>query len=297
MLTRRIRESGQTVILYTLGLTVVCGMVGLVSDVGYLYYRKQDAQAAAQAAAIASVKAAVTASGGNFTCGTATGQVGCNSNYVCPSSITGSGSNNLEVGCLYATRNGYSGSNVWMEANTGNIEGIRTSYYTVAHVTERLPLLFLAVTGSKNSLVVARAIAAYTPGGNGGCIYALDSNAADQGTLTTNGSATLTSGCGVYVDGPNSNATNLNGGGSITVSGAGNSVQIVGGFTCAGGATNCISPAPVTGANPTSDPLAGMPVPTDPGTCTSPSRTTINNPTGGIVDICGGLSLSNNDNF
>lgn len=297
---RRIRESGQTLVLYTLGLSVVFGMVGLVSDVGYMYYRKQNAQAAAQAAALASVKAAFTATSGSFTCGTGSTNAICNSNYPCPTTISGYGSNNAEVACLYAANNGYSGSSVWLEANTGNIKGVRTTYYTVAHVKETLPLLFSAVLGAKNSIVVARSIAAYTPGSGGGCIYALDSQTADVGTLTTSGTASLTTGCGVWVDGPNANAANLNGGGSITVSG-GQKVQIVGGYSCAGGSTGCISPAPSLGVDSQGDPMAGLPAPTIPATCTNPTWNgqsgTFSNPSGGTIKICGDLNINAHNQF
>ena len=38
-------QSGQTAVLFTLSLTAVFGMVGLVTDIGYAYYRKETAQA------------------------------------------------------------------------------------------------------------------------------------------------------------------------------------------------------------------------------------------------------------
>ena len=47
------REAGQAVVMMTLGSLVIFGMVGLVVDVGYGYYLKQEAQAAADSAAMA----------------------------------------------------------------------------------------------------------------------------------------------------------------------------------------------------------------------------------------------------
>jgi len=264
---------------------------------GYVYYRKQNAQAAAQAAALAALKTAFNSSGGTFVCDT--NNVKCTT-YTCPSSITGYGSDDLQVGCLYASTNGYSGSKVWLEANTGSISGVNASYWVAAHASDTLPLLFSAVNGNHSSTLTARSIVAYIPATLGGCIYVLDSNAADAGTLTVSGGASLTSGCGVFVNGPNSNAANMNGGGTITVTGS-QKTQIVGGYSCAGGSIGCISPAPITGASSAGDPLAGLTAPTDPGTCTSPMwnghNGTISNPGGGVVDICGDLSLNNNDNF
>lgn len=297
MHSKRSQQRGQTAILYTLGMTMIFGMVGLVSDMGYVYYRKQNAQAAAQAAAMAALKTAFNSSGGTFACNS--NNVKCTT-YTCPSSIAGYGGDNLQVGCLYASTNGYSGSQVWLEANTGSISSVNASYWVAAHASDKLPLLFSAVNGSSNSTLTARSIVAYIPATTGGCIYILDNNAADTGTLTVSGGASLTSGCGVWVDGGNSNAANLNGSGTITVTGP-QKVQIVGGYSCAGGSTGCISPAPTTGAPSSGDPLSGLPAPTDPGTCTSPTwnghNGTISNPSGGVVDICGDLSLNNNDNF
>src|SRR5215813_13959597 len=101
MQNRKKQQGGQTALLFTLGLTTMFGMVGLVSDVGYAYYRKQTAQAAAQAAAMASVKAAFASSSGSFQCGSS--HVSCYaSEYTCPSVISGYGNDNIEKGCLYA---------------------------------------------------------------------------------------------------------------------------------------------------------------------------------------------------
>src|SRR4051794_27034313 len=85
-------------------LTTVFGAVGLVTDMGWAYYRKQTAQAAAQAAALATVKAAMVMSGG--ICGQS--NVTCQSETTCPSTITvNGGMSNVDKGCLYAQQNGY----------------------------------------------------------------------------------------------------------------------------------------------------------------------------------------------
>lgn len=293
-MSRRNRQCGQTAVMFTLGLTLVFGTVGAVTDLGYIYYRKQAAQAAAQAAAGAAVKAAWHTSSGSFTCGA--NSVTCTTKYTCPSSITGNGSDDLQVGCLYAAQNGYSGSQVWFESGTGKVAGVNTSYYAVAHVNEQLPLLFSAVLGSRSALLSARSAVGYIPGTAGGCVYTLDPT--DPGTLSISGSASLQTGCGVWVNTTNSAGINMNGGATLTASsGAVINVFTMPGYTgCSSGHPNCVSPAPTQSPTAT-DPLAGIPVPTDPGTCTSPTwngkNGTISNPTGGVVDICGGLSLNN----
>src|SRR5215472_14709418 len=91
--------------MFTLSLTVVFGMVGLVTDLGWAYYRKEAAQAAAQAAALATVKAAMAMSGG--VCGSHN-VPSCPSDVVCPASIQVTGGiSSVDKGCLYAQKNGY----------------------------------------------------------------------------------------------------------------------------------------------------------------------------------------------
>ena len=274
------RQRGQTAILFTLGLTAMFGMVGLVTDLGYVYYRKQAAQAAAQAASSAAVKAAYNSSSGNFQCGT--NGVVCSSayppTYSCPSSISGNGSTNLEVGCLYAAANGYSGNQVTIQSGTGSVEGITSTYWVIVRVSEKLPLLFSAVAGAKNSTITARSVAAYIVRSQGGCIYVI----APAGTsFTTNGQANLQTGCGVWDNSTDANAVNLNGTGSFICVGVmnGNScnpsttstTSIVGNYTCGGSNTNCIQPTPTIGATSAGDPMAGLPVPSyNPGNCITP---------------------------
>jgi hypothetical protein len=310
MRSSRTRQSGQTAILFTLGLTAMFGMVGLVSDLGYVYYRKEAAQAAAQAAASAALKAAYNSSGGNFTCGS--NNVVCSTSYPptysCPTSISGNGSTNLEVGCLYAKANGFSGSSVTFQSGTGSVEGITSTYWVIARVSQQLPLLFSAVAGAKNSTIVARSVAAYIVKASGGCVYVI---APTGSSLVTTGNGYLQTGCGVWDDSSSSNAVNLNGANTYICVGIFNSstntctpsstytTQIVGsgpGYTCGGSNTNCIQPSPTTGAANSGDPMAGLPAPSyNPGSCVAPPSWNGNqtyhqsNPTG---TVCFNGSLS-----
>lgn len=308
MRSSQTRQSGQTAILFTLGLTAMFGMVGLVSDLGYVYYRKQVAQAAAQAAASAAVKSAYARSSGNFQCNT--NNVECYSSYPptysCPSSISGNGANNLETGCLYAAANGYSGSKVTFQSGTGRVEGIYTTYWVIARVSEQLPLLFSAVAGAKHSTIVARSVAGYIVKAQGGCIYVIAPNGV---SFTTSGNGYLQTGCGVWDNSTDSNAVNLNGANTYICVGTWNSAsnsctpsttyttQIVGGYTCGGSNTNCIQPSPTTGATSAGDPMAGLPTPSyNPGNCVTPPSWNGNqtyhqtNPTG-TVCFTGDLSV------
>src|SRR5579872_7088545 len=98
-------RSGQVVILATLSLFLMFGVLGLAVDLGYAMYKKEQAQAAADAAAMGAVTYGVV--NGTFTCGS--GGVVCNSSYTCPTPI-GSVNTNLLAGCAYANANGYANS-------------------------------------------------------------------------------------------------------------------------------------------------------------------------------------------
>src|SRR5260370_679028 len=58
MKSRSNPRRGQTILLFSMSTVVMFGMLGLVVDLGWGYFRKQSAQAAAQSAAIAAVSAA-----------------------------------------------------------------------------------------------------------------------------------------------------------------------------------------------------------------------------------------------
>jgi putative Flp pilus-assembly TadE/G-like protein len=283
----RNRRAGQTVIMFTLSLTVVFGMVGLVTDLGWAYYRKQTAQAAAQSAALAAVKAAM-ANGG--TCGSK--NVVCQGETVCPSSIqVNGGTSNVDKGCLYAQQNGYTSGGqkkVTLQTGSGPLQGVNVTYWAVAKVSEQLPLGFSVVTGNNRAVLTSRSIVGYVAPTNGGCIYVI----APNGTaLTSNGNTFLTTGCGVWVNSNSATAIDLSGGNTtITDTNPDTKVQIVGGYTCYGQTTGCITPAPQTGAASAGDPLAGIDPPTDQSCTPIPTakgKTVTMDP----GTYCGSLSL------
>jgi Flp pilus assembly protein TadG len=291
-LTHR-RKRGQTAIMFTLCLTTMFGVAGLVVDVGWSYYRKQTAQAAAQAAALATVKAALSMSGG--TCGSH--NVVCQAETACASSIQVSGgTTNVEKGCLYAQANQYTSSGrqkVTLQTGTGAINGVNVTYWAIAKVSEQLPQLFSVVTGNSTMNLTSRSIVGYVPPTNGGCIYVIAPTGA---AMTTNGNTQITTGCGIWVNSTASNAINLSGGNTtITVTNPDTKVEIVGGYNCYGGTSGCITPAPVTGAASAGDPLAGIDPPTA-GSCTpiptiGHQAVTLNPGT-----YCGSISLQSSDN-
>ena len=256
-------RSGQTAVLFTLAIVPLLGMVGLVVDIGWMYFRKQAAQTAADAAAAAAAAAAYATAGGGPTCGS-TG-IACHSTeYVCPASPTTTPTTNIEYGCLYAKENGFVSTGrqkVTIQAGVGappTAPSVVISYWMIVRVSEQIPQLFSSVLGFSAGTVTARATTGVREGTAGGCVLTLNPTAV---SMVLSGSVSLTSGCGVYVNSNNSEAITLNGGGSITTTGNART-QIVGGCN---GCEN-INPAPLTGQPTFSDPFGDMAPPT-PGSC------------------------------
>src|SRR5512147_783596 len=94
-------RGGQVIIMVTLALLVLCGMLGLVVDLGWSYFVEKSAQTAADAAAIAAVQAAYASASSlaSYNCG---GGVECSADPIpCNPSLPG----NLSNACLYARLN------------------------------------------------------------------------------------------------------------------------------------------------------------------------------------------------
>jgi hypothetical protein len=281
---------GQTAILFTLMLVPILGMVGLVVDVGWAYYRFQAAQAAADAAASAAgVAASAAAGGGGATC--STHGVTCNaSQYTCPANPPNPPVTNFDTGCLYAKANGFSTAGrqkVTLQSGVGaapTASGVTISYWVVARVSERIPQLFSSVLGFHNTVITARATTGTRDASAGGCVITL--NPTKDNSLVASGGAGITSGCGVFVNSNSAQAVNLNGGGFITTTPPAKT-QIVGNCNGCGG----ITPAPQTGVGSMTDPFADLAPPTV-GTC----KTAINLGSHDKQTIdpgtyCGGISL------
>jgi len=264
-------KKGQSLLIITIALIPMFGIVGLVTDLGYMHYLKKSAQNAADAAAMAGILQYQWGLGGSAAaCGV--------SGVVCQNAISCSPApaNYLNSACLYATQNGFSASgnqNVTVAAGTGTpptASGVNSlGYWVTVRVTQTVPPLFMAAMGFSNGLVAARATAATTPARD--CIWVMDPS--DPGTLSMNGTTTLSSGCGVFVDSNNATALTGVGGASLTAS----EIDIVGGFSWHGP----LSPdPPTTGLQPRPDPLAYLVEPSTTGVpIRSASQDTINSDT------------------
>jgi Flp pilus assembly protein TadG len=266
-------QRGQAVVMVSIGVLFLMGILGLVIDVGWGYYRKQVAQAAADA----TVTAAVTSAGtGSITCGS--GGVICPSSKACSdASITGS-SNNINNGCLYGVYDGVAASNMIISAGTDPVKyGVAVKYWVTANVAEPLLPTFLRTMGFTSATVGAQATGAVvsTGGGTGGgCLYVMDSSA---GAALSISGAAIASTCGIYLNSNNiSNAFVVQGNGTLTGSGAGTFTMVTGAkisdsgsgckhdafYTLSGSSTQCVDP---TYAAAAADPLASVPAPSYSG--------------------------------
>ena len=202
---RRARtELGQAIVMVTIGIVFLMGILGLVVNVGWGYYRKQVAQAAVDSAVTAAVVAAGT---GTITCGS--GGVVCQAATSCSSASSGT---NLKAGCQYGAQNGIGNANMTIAANTTTpVNGVAVKYWVTATTSEPLLPTFLQVIGVRSATVAASATGAVISTGSGtggGCLYLLDSTASPG--LYLNG-ASLALSCGVYVNSNNTtNAFQLN---------------------------------------------------------------------------------------
>src|SRR5690242_8530283 len=199
----RYARGGQVNILVTLAMVPMIGMVGLVSDLGYMYYIKKSAQAAADSAALAAVYTFNSSmSGSSFSCSVSWM---CNQpRRQCPTGLT-TATNPVEAGCLYAKQNGFApdntNQNVTIEShvtpNVPTAPGLGSAaWWITVRVSQRVPQLFSAIMGNRDGVVTARATAAVQPGL--GCVYALDPTA--QGSFYQNGTISFRSQCGIYVN-------------------------------------------------------------------------------------------------
>jgi Flp pilus assembly protein TadG len=154
-------EQGQATIMVTLSLLAMCGLMGLAVDLGWAFYVRRSAQAAADAAALGATRAALQ-SNLSIDCVS----FGCSATPISCSQITGT---NLMVGCSYAQRNGFTpgGHNgkqtVTIQASTGNpvsAPGVNSMYWVTVRVTETVPQLFSAIMGHPVATVSARATGA-----------------------------------------------------------------------------------------------------------------------------------------
>src|SRR6185437_2380807 len=103
-ISKRKSQGGQILLTFTMVMAPMLGIVGLVSDIGYMHFTKMSAQTAAEAAARAAMVYTKVAGASAYTCG---GNVVCASTETaCPSTIT-TPANAVQDGCMYAFQHGF----------------------------------------------------------------------------------------------------------------------------------------------------------------------------------------------
>lgn len=172
----RSSEKGQAILVLLMGVGFLMAGLALVIDLGWAFYHGRRAQMAADAAALAAAQSAwTTADTGTLpTCGSAA----CQASSPCPAS------GNLQIGCQYAQRNGYSSGgdsgrqSVQMSAGTDatppGLPGVPVAYWVKAQTSHRLPAWFGTFVGSTGLTPTASAIAAVRPTSFANSLYLLN---------------------------------------------------------------------------------------------------------------------------
>lgn len=246
-------ESGQTIILLALSLTVLCGFLGLAIDVGQMRSAERRLQESADAAALAGALE-ITYCNGSANCSemTTAAQNAMSENGMSGGALITDCSTSPGSGLSLAVHNGPCslGSS---DPNNGNAK------FVEAVVTNDQPTYFARIFGLNSFRLSARAEA--TEGNSPFCIYVADAPS-NGGSFTASQGSHLDANCGIDV-GTN---VSLQNGEHID-----SKIFDVAGSVS--GSSNQVSPAPVQYAPPMGDPLASMPAPTTNVSCPSSANT------------------------
>jgi Flp pilus assembly protein TadG len=121
MRSRIRRQRGQALLMISISAVLIFGMLGLAVDLGWGYFVKKSARAAADAAAMAAARKAFASLGskGPYTCG-----AGLDCQAIAVNCSTLAPSSNLYNGCQYALKNLTTGlstaQNLLMASGTGS---------------------------------------------------------------------------------------------------------------------------------------------------------------------------------
>src|ERR1019366_2404119 len=258
------RRGGQAGLFVVVSLTLTFAVLGFAVDLGWAYFRRNAAQAAADASALAG---AIYASNHGYTCGS-NGLV-CGTALACANPPASPPRSDLQAGCLYAQANGFvnvGSQTVSLIANNSSnpppgVTGNTPTYWVQANISETLINMFSVFglhTSSAGLNVTSIASVAVTP--PAGCVYVLSSNASPALSMT--GTTSLTSSCGVFINSSGNPALDAKGTSDLNAT----SILINSGtYHTTGGAV--ISPTPNTSGGTVSDPLATLAEPTVSTTC------------------------------
>jgi Flp pilus assembly protein TadG len=178
----RSKRRGQALIMVTLAGIAMCGLAGLAVDLGWSFFIKKQAQAAADAAALASVHDALARLGqvSSFACAA---DLTCQALAPCAMQPPNPAGNNIDVACLYAQRNGFQTGGYGGRQNVTvisdatptppTVPGVVVDYWVTVRVAQSVPQLFAALI-SPQSLVSARATAAIVKASVAGSLLLLN---------------------------------------------------------------------------------------------------------------------------
>jgi Flp pilus assembly protein TadG len=224
----RQRSSGQVMVIISLALFVMLGAAALAVDIGRLWTTKRLMQSAADAAALAGADELAIEAG---------------SSAISSAAQAAAAQNGFTNGSTSSS----SPKTVTVTVSNPPTSGTFKNNSSVVQVTisQAQPTYFMGVLGVSSIPVTVTASAITTGGGS--CVYSLDPTG--SGAMTVQGTSSLSSACGVYVNSNNSSSALVaSGGGSITAP----LVGVVGGTNLNGGGNVGIT----TGIAGFGDPLA-----------------------------------------
>jgi len=177
------REGGQALIMVTIALVAMSGLIGMAVDFGWSYFMRRQAQAAADSAALAGARAAMTTIQTTGASALSCTNLSCGSQTSCGAGATGA----WQSACDYAQQNGFtqggdSGRQQVSVASGVNspaappptASNVNVRYWLTVRVSTTIPQLYSAVLGNANATIAARATAAITDYLVNGSIIALN---------------------------------------------------------------------------------------------------------------------------
>jgi hypothetical protein len=261
-------ENGQAALFMTMTISVTLGVMGLVVDEGWAYWRQEACVTAAQAAAIAGAQYANSNNSvwPPSSC-TSTSPISCNTNgAICPTNLTlaTNATSVLTAACLYAQQNGFKATgkqNITVYTNTGNpasVSGVTSAYYVNVRVAEKTPLTFLAVlVGSTSTIVSGSSTATVASTAANDCVWVLDPTGS-KAMYSANG-VSVKSECGYWVLSNSATGAWVKGGSTVeALKSTVVNINVNGGYTTPNGGS--ITPTPVKAVAP-SDPFLSRAVP------------------------------------
>lgn len=275
--TKSLKDRSGSVFVYTaIVAPLLLGFAGLSIDVGVWYANTRLAQAAADAGALAgALEVMRNSSATESTVETAVGRDTAANGFTTAKGDT---------------------IDVEYPPDSGLYAGAMDSVEVIVSRPAKSFLSQLVFSGTTtiNARAVARGVL------NDTCVYSLNPDA--SGALKISGGAQVNLGCGVIANSSDSSALTENGTSCLTST----QIKVVGDYT-----GDCVSPAPLTGISPISDPLESIQAPAwDPADCDNTNYTAaggqtlnltpgtycgkINATSTGVINFAPGLYVLNN---